>query len=220
MYTLLKPLQVRETLLEKGIRLFTSRDFARIFHTTPFNTRYFLETQTHTGLLSRLKQGIYALKTDLPSQEEVANALYRPSYISFEYALAYWKMIPEMPYTITSATTKPTRNFTTDNMSYGYFTIKRKAYTGYILRKVDRSNPEKSNYIDFSEIKEGNLGIKSFLIAEPEKALVDYLYFVSIGKRSGNDRIYTSKTLNKQKLKVYAQLYEREKLMELINDFL
>ena len=65
------------------------------------------------------------------------------------------------------------------------------------------------------------LGVKSFLIAEPEKALVDYLYFVSLGKRAGNDRIfYTEGTLNKEKVRAYARLYERKKLNELLQDYL
>src|SRR5258708_25852633 len=221
MYTLLKPLQVREALLEKGIRIFTPYDFERIFHTSPLKTKYFIETQTEEGLFSRLKQGIYTLKTDYPSEEEIANALYKPSYISFEYALAYWNIIPEMPYTITSATTKPTRLFTTSNLSFGYYTIKKEAYTGYRLLKVNRSISVKTDNIDFSEIPSGNLGIKSFFIAEPEKALVDFLYFVSIGQRIVNDRVYyKSDSYSKEKLLKYAQLYERKKLMELVKNYL
>src|SRR2546429_112334 len=133
MSTLLKPLQVRETLLDKKVRTFTTRDFENIFRTSPTRAKYFLETQTDEGLLTRLKRGIYALKTDLPSAEVIANSLYRPSYISFDYALAYWGLIPEMPYAITSATTKPTRDFIANNRAFSYFTIKPEAYTGYML---------------------------------------------------------------------------------------
>jgi hypothetical protein len=76
MYTLLKPLQVRETLLSKKVRTFTAYDFENIFNASASRTKYFLEAQTEAGLLIRLKRGIYALKTDLPSQEEIANRLY------------------------------------------------------------------------------------------------------------------------------------------------
>ena len=221
MNTLLKPLQVREALLEKGVRIFTPQDFERIFHTTPFKTKYFLETQTEEGLFARLKQGVYTLKTDFPSEEEIANTLYKPSYISFEYALAYYNMIPEMPYSVTSATTKPTRLFTTNNMAFAYYTIKEEAYTGYTLVKTPRSISEKSKSIYFNEMVSTGIGIKSFFIAEPEKALVDYLYFVSIGKRIDNDRMfYKEDTLNKGKLVNYAKLYNRKNLMERIQPFL
>jgi hypothetical protein len=221
MNTLLKPLQVRETLLKKGVRTFTVHDFESIFHTSPSKTKYFLETQTEEGLLARLKQGIYALKTDLPSEEEIANSLYKPSYISFEYALAYWGIMPEMPYIVTSATTKPTRQFTANNISFAYYSIKKEAYTGYMLIKTNKDALIKGRDVNFIETEQSVPGIGSFFMAEPEKALVDYLYFVSLGKRMGNDRLYTEKNvLDRKKLQAYAQLYKRKKLAELLQEYL
>lgn len=198
MSTLLKPLIVREELLKHDIRLFSPYEFGRLFRTPAYITKYFLEEQTRQGLFVRLKRGMYALKTDLPSEEEIANALYKPSYISFEYALAYYDILPEMPYTVTSATTKPTRLFTPPNMSFEYYTIKKEFYTGYSL--VKRRT-------------------KSFLIAEPEKALVDYLYFETLGKRPHNDRLMT-KNINKEKLMDYAEIYQRKSLVKCAKDLL
>ena len=101
-----------------------------------------------------------------------------------------------MPYAVTSATTKPTRTFTIDSKTFSYFSIKKNAYTGYMLTKTEK---------------------KSFLIAEPEKALVDYLYFVAIGKKPFNDRLRTS-SLNKAKLIKYATFYNRSRLDMLIKN--
>lgn len=208
MYTLLKPIQVRQELLTRKIRVFTARDFIRLFNSAPRATKYFLETQAHEGFLLRLKQGIYTLKTDPPSEEEIANALYKPSYISFEYALAYYNILPEMPYTITSATTKPTRLFTTSTSAFFYRTLKKEAFTGYALIKQES---------------------KSFLIAEKEKALVDYLYFFTLRKVAGNERLFNSlknkgyyKTseLDKDKIKIYTKLFANERLSSLISNFL
>lgn len=178
--------------------MFTPRDFELIFELPKIKTKYFLEKESQDGLFLRLKKGLYGLKTDLPNEEELANRLYRPSYISFEYALAFYNMLPEMPYSVTSATTKPTRTFTIDNKAFSYLTIKTAAYTGYALLKR---------------------GDKSFLIAEPEKAVVDYLYFVVLGKKIQNDRLNIS-SLQKEKLLAYASLYQREKLMRLIETLL
>lgn len=195
MYTLLKPLQVREELLHRNVRVFTGQDFQRIFTVTPTATKYFLEKFAVEGLFIRIKRGLYGLKTDQPDEEEIANALYKPSYISFEYALSYWNIIPEMAYSLTSATTKPTRTFTIgETNTYSYFTIKREAYTGYLLQKNEQ---------------------KRYLIAEPEKALVDYLYYVSIGHRSLNSRFDVT-TIKKEKLMEYAKLFGRKKLLNLI----
>lgn len=208
MYTLLKPLKIREEFLRRKIRIFNASDFVRIFSISGHSAKYFLERQVKEGFLIRLKRGLYALKTDQPAEEEVANALYRPSYLSFEYALAYYSLIPEMPYTITSATTKPTRLFTTKNLAFSYRTIKKEAFTGYSL-----NNQEK----------------KAYLIAEKEKALVDYIYFVSlrksrhIGRLLANlksSRYYRVKGLNKDKIRDFAKLFNRGQLTEMVKKLL
>jgi predicted transcriptional regulator of viral defense system len=198
MYTLLKPLSVRQELLRKKVSAFTSQDFQRIFHTDHFQTKYFLEKHTRDGLFWRLKKGFYTLKTDPPLEEEIANLLYRPSYLSFEYALGMYNFLPEMPYMITSATTKPTRTFKAGEKSFSYFTIKRQAFTGYL--PVKRAG-------------------RTILLAEPEKALVDYLYFVALGKKPRNDRLILA-NLDKEKAFRYSSLYQRPGLDKLLEEML
>lgn len=191
MYTLLKPIATRNELLKRKIRIFTSSQFVLLFQLSKPQAKYFLDQFIEEELLTRLKRGLYALKTDPPSEQEVANALYKPSYISFDYALAYYNLIPEMVYEVTSATTKPTRLFTTDTLAFGYYTIKTAAYTGYILKQE---------------------GERRFYIAEREKAVIDYLYALTLGqrgllgKRTINDRLQIS-SLNKEKLREYAKLF-------------
>ena len=196
MYSLLKPLPVREELLHRGAGIFTPLDFQRIFRTNHLGTKHFLHVHTREGLFLRLKNGLYMLKTDPLPEEEVANRLYRPSYISFEYALAAYNILPEMPYSVTSATTKPTRTFTVGTKTYSYFTIKTAAFAGYAPTK-----------------RAG----RTVLLAEPEKALVDYLYFVALGRKPMNDRLRTA-SLDKQKLAHYASLYQRASLDQLVKE--
>jgi predicted transcriptional regulator of viral defense system len=190
----LKPISVREQLLRKGLVAFTPLEFQRLFNTTRLRAKYFLEAYTQRGLFVRLRQGLYTLKDNLPPEEELANLLYRPSYVSFEYALAGYRILPEMVYSVTSATTKPTRTFSVDEKTFLYFTIKKNAFAGY--RPVKR-------------------GGRTVLLAEPEKALVDYLYFVSLGKKPRNDRLNTT-SLDKAKIRRYARMYRREGLDRLI----
>lgn len=208
MYTLLKPLKVREELLKRGLRIFTSEEFRRIFQTHSNAAKYFLETQVKTEFLMRLKRKIYILKTDPPVEEEIANALYKPSYISFEYALSYYHLLPEMSYTITSATTKPTRLFTILEKPFSYRTIKEEVFTGYSLMRLEN---------------------KSFLIAEKEKALVDYLYFVILKKSPQNERLfrnlrdkrfYKTQGLDKEKITLYAKLFESKHFLSFVDSFL
>lgn len=56
-------------------------------------------------------------------------------------------------------------------------------------------------------------------MAEPEKALVDYLYFVSLGKKPKNDRLNTS-NLEVGKVLRYASLYQRRGLDRLLKEVL
>lgn len=198
MNTLVKPLQVREKLLSLNLPIFSPVQFGAIFHLPDTKTKYFLESQIRQGLFTRLKKGLYCLATDYVSENLIANRLYSPSYLSFEYALSYWNLIPESVYIITSATTKPTRNFTiTGKMAFDYYCIKKEAYTGYSLVKNNDS---------------------SFLMADKEKALVDYLYFESLGKRSHNDRM-SFEGINTRYLFDLAKLYDRKGLIKLIKKY-
>ncbi len=196
MYTLLKPMSVREELLHRGAGIFTPQDFQRIFHVSQLRTKYFLEAYTRGGLFLRLKKGLYTLKTDPPPEEEIANHLYRPSYLSFEYALAAYNILAEMPYSVTSATTKPTRAFTVEEKTFSYLTVKRAAFAGYAPAR-----------------RSGRI----VLIADPEKALIDYLYFVSLGRKPANDRLDTT-SLDRQKALDYARLYQRASLDRLVRE--
>jgi predicted transcriptional regulator of viral defense system len=196
MSTLLKPLLVRNELLDRGLRIFSFEEFSRIFRVKFYQSKYFIEEQTKNELFVRLKNGLYTLKTDLPCEEVVANKIYQPSYLSFEYALAYYGIIPEMPYQITSATTKITRHFEVLEKQFVYSKIKEKAYCGYQLAKVDD---------------------QAYLIAEPEKAVIDYLYFESLGKKPANERMDLQR-LSKRKMVEYAKLFERKSLIKLIEE--
>lgn len=204
MYTLLKPIITRNELLKRKIRIFTSSQFALLFRLSKPQAKYFLDKFVEEELLTRLKRGLYSLRTDPPSEWEIANALYRPSYISFDYALAYYNLIPEMVYEVTSATTKPTRLFTTKTLAFGYYTIKTEAFAGYTLKQDEE---------------------RRFYIAEPEKAMIDYLYALTLGqrgllgKRTINDRLHIA-GLNKEKIRMYAKLFAWPQLNALVEKVL
>ncbi len=193
----LKPVPVERMLQRSGVRIFSPQEFRRFFGVTLRAAQEFVKDHHH-DLFVKLRNGLYALRSDPPHELEIANRIYGPSYISLEDALAYYRFIPETVYTVTSATTKTTREFTAQGKSYEYSRIKRKAYTGYRL------------------IKEGQAKI---LMAEPEKALVDYCYFVDLKLKSLNDRLRVRKVNAKEAFR-YARLFNRESLMNLIRSIL
>ena len=53
--------------------------------------------------LIKIRNGLYETEANTPSYL-LAGSIYGPSYISFEYALSYYGLIPERVTTITCAT--------------------------------------------------------------------------------------------------------------------
>lgn len=193
----LKPITVERMLRGKGVRLFSPEEFHRLFGVTLRAAQEFIKDHNR-DLFVKLRNGLYALQFELPHELEIANRLYGPSYVSLEYALAYYRFIPETVYTVTSATTKITRQFTVQGKNYEYSRIKRRAYAGYRL------------------IKEGQAKI---LMAVPEKAIVDYCYFVDLKLKSLNDRLRVSKVNAKEALR-YAHLFDRKSLVRFVREIL
>jgi len=189
----LKPIYVQQTLQAKGVRLFSPLDFQRVFGVSLRATQEFIKDHCD-DLFLKIRNGLYALRADQPQEEIIANRLYAPSYISFEYALNRYGVIPEIVYAVTSATTRITREFVVDNKSFTYSHIKKQAYRGYKAEK---------------------LGGVTILIAEPEKALADYLYFVDLKRKTLNERLNVRK-LKKKVIMEYARLFGRESLIKLV----
>lgn len=191
----LNSIKVQTELIKRGVLIFSPLEFRRIFDVEESTAGFFIKYHLKSGLFFKFKNGLYGLKSRSPSEFEIANRLYRPSYVSFEYALSFYNVIPESVYTVASATTRSTREFVIDNVSYPYHRIKKGAFTGYVKKYFN-----------------GQMA----LIASPEKALADYLYFVALGKKSFNDRLELGE-INKKKLIEYAKLFKRPNLFEVID---
>lgn len=189
----LKPLDVLDGLSKGKIRLFSPEEFRRVFRISLRAAQEFIKDHKK-DLFIKLRNGLYALRTSVPAEAEIANRLYTPSYLSLEYALAHYRMIPETVYSVTSVTTRITRTFVAEGRSYEYSRIKRKAFTGYKNLKTDA-------------------GI--VLIAEPEKALVDYLYFVDLKLKLLNERLSLKGKVNGTTVVRYAKLFGRKSLVDL-----
>ena len=193
----LKPIPVQEALRARGLRLFSPEEFRRAFDVTLRAAQGFLHDH-RADLFVKLRNGLYALRTDFPDSLEIANRLYAPSYVSFEYALSLHRLIPETVYAVTSATPRLTREFTAGGRTFEYARIQRAAYGGY--------RPEQRNGV-------------TVLIAEPEKALVDYLYFVDLGLKPMNDRLRTA-GLRKGLAVRYASGFRRKSLTARLREIL
>lgn len=114
-----------------------------------------------SGELIGIVPGIYVTAPELRkrpvSLEILANKIFGPSYVSFEYILARAGLIPESAHVVTSATPKRNRDFQTPLGRFSYRHVPLTAYSFGWTRE---------------ELPDG----AGCLVALPEKALLDWLY--------------------------------------------
>lgn len=192
----LTPLLVLEKL--KTIKIFTPIDFQRIFDVNYQTAKKAIFRYKKAGIISEARKGLYFLSQDPPPEFEIANKLYQPSYISFETALSFYGLIPETIFGIISVTPRSSREFVVSNLKFTYKKIKRECFMGYRPQKVRG---------------------RTVLIAEPEKALIDLLYFAVLKKRRFNYERINLKKIKKQRLFRYAKFFRNKKLLELVKNF-
>lgn len=158
-------------------------------------------------LVVKLKKGLYLLgrheRKIHPSRAFLANQLHSPSYVSLEYALNYYGVIPERVADVTSVTTKKTNTFKNEEGYFVYQHIKTEAYAGF------------KSYKD----EEG----LTFFMAQPEKAMVDFLY-LNLKRFDVDDkgifeesyRFQNLEILRKNRLRLYAKLFSVKKLTYIV----
>ena len=90
------------------------------------------------------------------SAPELANAIYSPSYLSLEWALSHYGLIPEAVHVFTSVASRVTRMFENPLGRFEYRHIQQSLFTGFTRREL--------------------LGADVYM-EQPEKAVLDFLYF-------------------------------------------
>lgn len=110
----------------------------------------------------QVKKGLYVLSPNFGAPinlRSLANLIYGPSYISLEYALSYWGLIPEKVEEITSMTNKRNKIFQTPVGTFSYKYLENSKYSVGIERIPDETG--------------------AFLIASKEKAICDRLAMIN-----------------------------------------
>lgn len=158
-------------------------------------------------LIKKIISGYYIF-SDTPLDESVlfliANTLYEPSYVSLEMALSYYGLIPEAVYGITSVSSRTTRKFDTDIAAFSYRKMKPELFFGFTL-------------VSFRG--------RAFKIAEPEKAILDFLFFrcdvCSPGavKELRINRDVFLERINMQKLSEFSNYFQNEALRKRLKIF-
>ena len=169
--------------------VFTLLDVKKMF---PKEDVLLISKQLHRfinrGLIGRIKRNLYYLKGKEVDEMYIANQIYKPSYISLEYALNSYGIIPDVPFAVTSVSLTTTKNVKTSMGSFYYSKIKKSLYFGF--KNVESF--EKDYYM---------------LVAEKEKALLDYFYIRKI-KTTAELRL-SLEDINKKKYYKFAKYFPK-----------
>lgn len=137
---------------------------------------------TDSRILQRLERDKYVLADARIHDFRIANFLYEPSYVSLEAALNFHGILPQFPYEIASMTTRKSVTKTINDRVYRYVRIKKTLFWGYET-------------------------IQSFLIAQPEKALLDLLYLKSKGLALIHTNELDLSKLNRERFASYTKTF-------------
>ncbi len=154
-----------------------------------------------SGKLWRLKKGLYTLppderKTGL-SSKLASNIILSPSYLSLEYMLSQYELIPERINEVTAITTHKTSKFSNPLGIFNYRHIKEDAFTGFINSNDEFGYP--------------------VITATPEKSLLDKIYLdakaeVTADYLENDLRLQNTEILNKRLLKEYSKAFKSKKM--------
>ena len=117
-----------------------------------------LSRWNRSGKIILVAPGYYVLPDETTEETDlfaIAGRLYTPSFVSLESALSFYGLIPETVFSVTSVCTRKTRRINSPLCTFIYRSIQPEYFFGY----------------------EAKIGMKhKFLMASPERAVVDMLY--------------------------------------------
>jgi predicted transcriptional regulator of viral defense system len=146
-----------------------------------------LKRQERRGLLERLADGVYLNKLAASvTTRDIVNELVPESYISLGTALAEWGLSSQNPALTQCVTIARGRKVQTASVNIAYRKISRDLFWGFTEKKARYGG---------------------YRIAEPEKALLDWIYFtLKDGLAVEFDEINFEK-VSRSKLVGYAKKY-------------
>jgi predicted transcriptional regulator of viral defense system len=139
------------------------------------------------GLINRVAEGVYLNKLVRDhSATDFISVLKPDSYVSLESALNHWGLSTQSPVALTCVTTGKPRVYSTPSFAMTFRSISKRLFWGFVENQTRYSK---------------------YRIAEPEKALLDWIYLsLQAGLTPSLDEI-DFKPVDKQKLIKYADKY-------------
>jgi predicted transcriptional regulator of viral defense system len=172
-----------------------------------------LSRWTKSGRLYQLRRGLYALAPPYqkvkPQPFLVANRMQRASYVSCQTALAFYGLIPEVVYAVTSVSTGRPQQWRTPLGDFVYRHIQLHLLSGYRILPLEQAS--------------GTRPVQQALVASPEKALLDLVYLhpgADSAAYLAELRLQNLETLDLIELQRQAEVFDTPKIgraVEIIN---
>lgn len=170
-----------KTLDQTGKELFSIKDLRRLFP-KDYYLKQSLQRFKKEGIITTVTKGYYMLSSRPISHEQAATLLYYPSYISFESALSKYGVINQGYNKLTLATTRHSKKISLMGIECEYCQIKKELFFGFQLL--------------------GNI-----YIADQEKAYLDLLYLIALGKRKVDISEWNIDKFNQKKIHQFGKKF-------------
>lgn len=177
----MKQQQLIQKIETLGKDVFSIKDLKKLFPEET-NLKISVKRMLDAEVLIQITRSIYTLKQENLDIEKVATQLYYPSYISFESALSKYGIINQGLYGLTLATTRHSKKMALAGVECEYSQLHEILFFGFDL-------------------------INGTYLAQPEKAFLDQIYLMTLGKRAGNSSEWYLDDLDREKLAKYLPFY-------------
>lgn len=174
---------------------FSFADLRKISQMDDASLRVAISRLIKAGEINKLTKGYYNLSTANIDWQKMALEIYKPSYLSFEWALGQYDVLSQKSYAITLASTKRAKQVEINDTIINYRHLREDLFWGYVL-------------------KDG------YLIAEPEKAFLDLAYLSLNGYANFDVEEMNLELLNINQLKEYLKKFNSTRLKKLIKKLL
>ncbi len=180
----MKILQLRQI----NKKYFNLRQLANALKISVPSARVLASRYVKNGILIRIKRDLYILSEqwDFLSLEEkfqLANLIQTPSYVSLLTALSYYEISTQIQQEfIESVAIKRTKQVEVNNSIFNFSKLKNELYFGFVRKQ-------------------------GFFIAEPEKALLDAFYLMSLQKYTLDVDTIDFEKIDTDKMKMFSSKF-------------
>lgn len=168
-----------------------TRDLVTKFGVLPGTASVALLRLQRRGFVERVTDGLYINRLAKHfDPKDLINALRPKSYLSLDSALKEWGVSTQSPFRLTCISLeRPSAQFKTESIEVNFRKIRKNLFWGFKKRKTRYS---------------------SYNIAEPEKALLDWVYFRNLDGLPAELDEFHLEGLNGSILAQYARRYPKK----------